>query len=231
MLVLCGGPPKPFEGWGQPAKHLIEVEGEQVVARTVRQARKYTSDVHVIRPACDDRYEIPGAWAQDERLDHPLSRVSNMFWPSRHLWALRGRTVLLLGDVWFSDDAMLTIMQNRDDIGVFGRMEASKVTGCGYGEIWAFAFDHTQYDNMDLAIAGVAKTRALYGGGSMTGWEVRDALGASTWIEIDDFTEDFDSAEDVRKWKEARDAHNHGDILAARAPLGVPELRPDGRNA
>lgn len=204
-VVLCGG----SSGSG---RHLREVDGERILDRTVRMAAQYAAEVIIVRPEGDTRYEVGGAVVEDERLDHPLPSVRHMFWPSRHLWASSGRTVLLLGDVWFSEDGMRTIMQNRSIIATFGRMDASELTGCPYGEIWAFAFDSTEHDRIDLAIVRIAKPRAMYGGGTITGWEVLKALGASPWIEIDDFTEDFDSPEDFRKWKESRDAHNNGDI-------------------
>jgi choline kinase len=224
VLILCGGPSSPFDGPGSSPKHLIQVEGEQILRRTVRLVRQYTPDVHVIRPKGDARYEMAGAQAHDEFLKHPMETVKHMFWPSRHVWAPNERTILLLGDVWFSEDAIRTIMQERREWCVFGRAGASTVTGCEYGEIWAFAFDCTFQDRLDLGIVSIAKTRSWYGGGVLTGWEVHDALGARPFVEIDDYTEDFDSPEDFRKWKESRDAHINGDISSTRAPLGMSEL-------
>jgi hypothetical protein len=215
VLVLCGGPSKPFEGWGNPVKHLLEVEGEVLLHRTVRMAREYSPDVHVISPRDDTRYKVEGAARHDEKLDHPMPTVTHMFWPSRHLWNLSGRTVLLLGDVWFSEAAMRTIMSDTHEWAVFGRAEGSRFTGCKYGEIWAFVFDYTEHDTLDLAIAKAAMPRSLYGGGTVTGWEVLAAMGGQPFIEINDFTEDFDSPRDLRRWKEARDAHIDGDLSSA----------------
>jgi hypothetical protein len=118
-------------------------------------------------------------------------------------WNLEGRTLLLFGDVWFSDAAITLILEypHQDTICFFGRKGPSKLTGKPYGEIFAISF-YPQHHSVLKAIRGVDHAM---------GWNVFRLLEKMSYpdlkfVEIDDWTEDFDTAEDYHRWLKARSA-------------------------
>lgn len=102
------------ELYGGVPKHLIPIDGEPLIARTVRLLRERGVDDIVIVGPPDDRYAMDGAmlhvpdhhvpWTGQEK-GHDCYK----FLSSRDLWA-NGRTVILHGDVYLAEDAADTIV-------------------------------------------------------------------------------------------------------------------------
>lgn len=127
-----------------------------MLARTVAQAREWTDDVHVTAPAGDGRYRAAGATVHERSPEEPSEYAS-----TRGLWSATGRTVLLLGDTYFTDSAIGDVMACRDrDYRVFGRYGPSRVTGTPYGEIFAASWWPEQHALLDKHLDVVHRTRA-----------------------------------------------------------------------
>ena len=128
--------------------------------------------------------------------------------------------LILLGDVLFSEDCVKKIYENslKKNFNVFGRKTSSSITGCPWGEI--FAFYIPQYFKESF-IDGVNKINSLYLQKKLTrfsGWEIisyiyarnkedpdihtiilnitRSKMYPESFIVIDDETEDFDFPND-----------------------------------
>ena len=211
VIVIAAG-----EGtrWGNHLgvpKHLIEIEGEVLLARTVRQFAAYTADVVVVGP--DERYLIPPG-----RLHVPTITPSNggvdKFLSSKHLWNPEGRTVVAYGDVWFSDEAVDQIVGFWEhEWRLFARVGASTVTGCAWGECFAQSFWAAHHAEHLKALELVRDLEACGEIGRGGGWEhYRAMCGAKTATRlghhadqgrltpIDDWTDDFDSPTDYDRW-------------------------------
>lgn len=131
------------------------------------------------------------------------------FLSSKELWNRTGRTIVLLGDVWFSEEAITKIFNYpSDDWTAFGRTGASRFTGCPHGEIFAqrftcFAEHGEKLERLnDMYLNGECKRDA-------SGWAHYQLMIGSNpnihtvgprFVEIDDFTEDFDCPEDYDIW-------------------------------
>ncbi len=185
----------------------VPPDGTPLLRRTVKQVREWTDDVHITGPDGDPRYKIPGTVHHVRSPDEPSEYAS-----TRDLWSPMGKTCLLLGDVFWSDAALRTVMLCTDrDFRVFGRFGPSKVTGTPYGEIFGCSFWPEQHDALDRHLDVVHKTRAA---GTVTrppGWMLlrswlgiplnRHRVRRPTWVEIgaDDMTDDLDSPEDHQR--------------------------------
>jgi len=172
--------------------------GIPLLHRTIEQCLRYSDQVITTIPMLDERYiSVPGHhWFAP-----PESRSE--FESSQGLWHESGRTVLLLGDVYFTDEALDTIMWSKSkSYQAFGRYKASEITGTPYGELFAASWwssDHYELlRKMDL----VHETRAS---GRITrppGWMMLRAwqgtplskhLVDPRWFtEINDETDDID---------------------------------------
>ena len=217
VIVIAAG-----EGsrWGNHLgvpKHLIDIEGEVLLARTVRQFGAYTPDVVVVGP--DDRYLIPPARLHIPTLT-PANGGVDKFLSSQHLWNPDGRTIVAYGDVWFSDSAVDEIVGFWEhEWQLFARLDGSSFTGCEWGECFAQSFWPTQHAEHRRALELVRDLEASGEIDRSGGWEhYRAMCGARTATRlgqhadrgrmtlIDDWTDDFDSPADYDRWL-ARRAH------------------------
>ena len=138
-------------------------------------------------------------------------------------------TLILLGDVLFTEQCAAKIRDTIDhapnDLLVFGRKGASPITGCAWGELFAFYIPRSYLSSWTKAIS---VTEALYRAGKLSrfsGWEIICCIysGAAndlsrapdakirkafqtkqfpdSFIEINDETDDFDYPEDYERWR------------------------------
>lgn len=210
IIAAAGGQHKWGEHLGVPS-HLAPVMNEDgevlpLLHRTVRQALKLTDDVHLTAPPGDKRYRFDGVITHERaHADH-----GNEYEASRDLWSDVDRTVLLLGDVFFSSMAVATVRRSYDrSYRVFGRYRKSRVTGTPYGEIFAASWwpgNHALIDRHLLRVnesfeSGLSRRRG--------GWELlRSVQGTplgthrvcSPWfVEINDETDDIDFPADYAR--------------------------------
>lgn len=191
---------------GDIPRHLVPVDGVPLLARTIRQVRQWTDDVHLTVPPDDWRYRLADVTVHERGDDHPSEYAS-----TRDLWSATTRTVLLLGDVYWTDDAIRKVLTDRaQDYRCYGRCGPSKVTGTPYGEIFAAAWWPRQIPALDRHLKVVHDTRAA---GTITrppGWMLlrswqgtpmnRHRVRPPHWVELpDDGTDDIDKVEDYER--------------------------------
>ncbi len=173
--------------------------------RTVDQVRRlsgHAADVHVTSQD-DWRYKVAGTTHHVRSPDEPSEFAS-----TRALWSPTGRTVLLLGDTYWTDAALSVVLGCDDrDYRVFGRFGRSKTLGTPAGEIFAVSWWPAQVPDLDRHLDVVHRTRAA---GTVTrppGWMLlrswmgiplgRHRVSAPWWVELpDDWTDDLDRPAD-----------------------------------
>jgi MobA-like NTP transferase domain len=199
--------------WGKPLpKHLTVIEGETLLARTVRLVREIEPKAEiVISGPADERYKVPGSTLFTP-IERPDDLECSMYTWTRRLWDRNGRTTYLYGDVFYSEPAIARIMSFSDpEWHVWGRLKGNKVKW--YPEIWSHSFwpEHHATEDMSIrevvrrARAGALRRASIY---EMYKWQFGKHL-PWTWAqwdlgrfsEINDATEDFDTPEDFEKWQ------------------------------
>lgn len=223
VLVLCAGEATRWQGhMNTPRKHLVQLESEVLLARTLRQAAAYQPDkiTVLVRPGDEALYRpwCPG-YVQLHAIEAvPLDQQTPAwkYLSSEPQWHRGGRTISLLGDVWFSDEAMDTIFRWPDrGWWSFGRAGASDKTGCAYGEIFAHRFDDSGEHARSLAqLDELYRIQACMEQASgwallqlMTQQDPNMRVVGERFVEIDDFTEDFDYPQDYDNWVHRRAQH------------------------
>ena len=221
IIAAAGEGTRWAEYLGVPKHLAATAAGEVLLARTVAQARQVSDDVHVITPA-DVRYELPPRRSRKVTW-HELPAHHNEYEHTRHLWSDTDRTLLLLGDVYFTDAAMATVAAGSlSAYRVFGRYRASKVTGTPYGEIFAASWGPARTAQMDAHLAEVRRLRESGECLRPPGWVLlrlwqgtpvrRHLVTRPIWVEIDDWTDDLDTPADY---------HRHPAFGAGRAAVAV----------
>lgn len=203
-IILCGGEGTRWKG--RSPKHFAEIDGERLIDRTVRLlSERGASDVWTVAPD-DERYQVAGSQrVAPESIGYDIDKVLCC----RSLWT--DDTLLLCGDVWFSEPAMDSIAGQRPgDFAFYGRRYRSTITGAKWGEIFAFRF----CAGVPVAKRAAALRREVESGRLERAklWELyqtligeppkpfQEQIFDSRWIDIDDWTDDFDTVEEYEEW-------------------------------
>lgn len=224
VIIAAAGEGRRWADYLGVPKHIVRTAaGETLLVRTLAQAKRISDDVHVVVPD-DPRYMIAPRRSRKVTW-HEVPRHHNEYEHTRALWSQTGRTVLLLGDVYFTDAAVDTIAAGSPSAyRVFGRYRASRVTGTPYGEIFAASWGPARHAQMDAHLAEVARLRESGECTRPPGWVLlrlwqrtpvrRHVVKPPIWAEIDDWTDDLDTPADY---------HRHPAFGAAPKPPAAPE--------
>ena len=201
ILILAAGDNERW--WGRVPKQLVQIEGKPLIRRTVEQVIERAEPVVITHnPAI--QAAVP-YFAGPEASRY----ITETLLSTAYLW--QGRTIILLGDVIYSDETIKAIFANRKPVAVFGRK----------WEIFAVAFNKQMSKKvikaLELAIAnGEAGGRAKL-------WEFYHAycemsltevhyLEDKIFVPVEDYTDDIDTLE------------QYGDFLQANSWAGSKSM-------
>jgi hypothetical protein len=211
VLILCAGEGSRWGNFRDTPKHLVEIEGETLLARTCRQFLEFSDDVVVVGPD-DDRYRISSTSLYVPETDY--SREMDKFASSMAMWSESNRTVLVFGDVYFTDDAVEAVMSNTEPWKFFCRSKPSQTTGKNCKEIFAIGFQPGKRAWMAQSVRSILDIASTAGGWSLfrlltlgtsnVAVSDRRMFDTGNHVEIDDWTEDFDFPVDLENWERAR---------------------------
>lgn len=201
IVIMAHGDQTRLRGLDRP-KQLLELgNGETIVARTMRQAQRTwpLDDVRIVAPATDQwRYAAGSALYS---LNYPgRSLLENITEIMLHVFPYDD-LVFLLGDVVFSNEAMVTMSykSSSDSLHFFGRRGGNAVTTKEYGEMFGVSVPTGSARLLFWKhLRRVQDNPALRQ--NLT--EVLNSLedvGSSLLVPIVDFTDDIDNEHDL-KW-------------------------------
>lgn len=214
-IIICAGEAKRWGDYLGVPKHLIQINNEPLLHRTVRLLRENGTDEIYIVSKPDPRYWVPGTVQYKPELNYQSNADADKFLSSKSLWSDTGRTVVFYGDVFFTDEAMTTICSYEGrEWTLFCRPKGSDYTGTPWGECFAQSFypEHLRAHEAALhRIARLYKRRLINRCG---GWEhyramiglpdnkIRSKIMKENHVVINDFTDDFDYPEDYQRFIE-----------------------------
>lgn len=196
VLILCAGDGVRWNNYLGVPKQLAPLGGVPVLKRSTKLVQELAECVPVVVTA-------------DERLAQPATRL---FCPARRRWIVEtlaatanlwGRsTIVLLGDVFYSREAMRGIFECSGDLIFFGRTGASFLSGKRYGEIFALRFTSSAAPFVLQGLERVIQKAERGGRGKL--WELLEDLRtagrtAVAFQHVEDETDDFDCPEDYRR--------------------------------
>lgn len=129
---------KEFEerGWH---KHLAEINGEAIIHRLVRLFQEAGVDDIWVVAKDNGMYDIPRTKLFVPEIT-PANGDADKFINSQPIWAKADRNALIYGDVYITPEVVDTIVGDAAPFRVYGRPEASPLTGLGQGWI-GISFD------------------------------------------------------------------------------------------
>lgn len=204
-IIMCGGDyPEPIP------KHLFKVNGEELVARTIRLLKQEgITDIAISsNNKVFDKFGLP-------RLKHENSFGIGKDGEVTGLWVeafypMEEPACYIFGDVLFSDKAIHKIVTTKtDDIEFFA---SAPPFAPGYPKPWAepFAFKVVNQEHLREAIK---KTIELYGKGQFirhpVSWELWQVIKGTpinyidfkNYTAINDYTCDIDHENQINQWR------------------------------
>ena len=204
VLIVAAGEGRRWDNYRNVPKHIVEVEGEVLLHRTYAQFKRYTDNIVIV--STDPRYAIGQTYAPlvGDFFDFGKIYSSHPIWDNE-------RTIIVFGDVYFTDEAVETIMSNEDEFKFFLRKDKSSYTGKNHKEIFALAFSGGMNQRIKSAIETLIDRKQ----GGAGAWRLYLHLhgldkaksgfyNTDGYVHIDDWTEDFDYPNDLIKWEKMR---------------------------
>lgn len=206
-FILCAGRALRWNDFTNLPKHLARVDGETLLDRIVRQlGARGVQEIAVVSK--DARLQRPNcALLLPDRCRWAAETLAT----TRHGW--NGNTAILLGDVYYTDQAMDSILACGEPLAVFGRPGPSRLTGSRWAEIFALRIRQSGIPRMDSAIQQAIRDAETGGRGKL--WEIYRALtgqplrGKRIQLDerifrtIDDLTDDVDTPEERQNLESA----------------------------
>ena len=200
---MAGGESTRWKNYMGVRKHELVVDGEPLLARMIRLVRERgVRDICLVGPY---DYGVQNFLPKRHRslLDGRLS--------VQPIWNKHGRTVVLMGDVYYTEEAMDAIVAgNGAEPCMFARFTGSAITGKTYGEIFADSFLPSHHRShialfqevLKLTARGRLRRAGLWQAYLLSHGHAFPEVVANYGdaVEIDDWTEDFDYPHDWDRW-------------------------------
>lgn len=214
-ILLCAGPGYRWNNYLGVPKHLISINGETLIERSVRLFSSKTV-VYIV-----GNYEVTGAHTyipppKEQRngqffREHPEDK----FLSSKDIWCPDGYSLFVFGDVYFTDAAAKTILDNYNQKFwmTFGRAHPSNFSGHEGGEVFALSISSGYLSKFEENVrkAGLVKKQGKRGCFNGLGWItyyfMSGQMPEDGWQiyphfnNINDFTDDFDAPHQYNSWK------------------------------
>lgn len=235
VLVLAQGRSARWEYYMDRPKHMVSVEGEPVLNRTVRLFAERGCEVVVVGPP-DERYRIEGSRLVTLAVPHPTETSMDKVFANVPLWNTEGRTTIVWGDCYYSEDAADKIAKCRAaGVHYFRRPGPSEITGHRWDESFACSFTKAAHQDMLEAaerVLGEAQAGRIKNPHMFNHYaaclglpDIRDVsavYGTPRQTHIDDWSDDFDRPKEYREWSRRR---------AARCPVSIVIMAHPERRA
>lgn len=211
-IIIAAGNATRWGNYLNSPKHLIKIDGESLLERTSRLlSENGVNNIYIVGPD-DNRYKITNTILYIPE-KNAFNRDADKFLNSEDLWSIKERTLVLYGDVYFTEKAIKKIVDySKDDWTLFARFHPSAYTGTKWGECFAQSFypkDIPEHREMLLYIVELNRENIIKRCG---GWEHYRAMNGAKGkdvgihkhygrvITIDDFTDDFDYPHDYDRF-------------------------------
>lgn len=219
-IIIAAGEGSRWNNYMRAPKHFAPVDGQPLLYRTVQQLQKYPEQIReIFVVGRTNKYAVGGTTLfipERNRANFDADKFLN----SKSLWNQNGRTVVFYGDVYFTDEAMQTIINHEPkEWTLFCRPGANQMTGAPDGECFAQSFYDEHIEEHEQALNRIVE---LYRDDIIDrcgGWEhYRAMLGrpdeairaphvmGERYLEINDWTDDFDYPADYDRFINARKA-------------------------
>ena len=218
-IIICAGEASRWNNHTSTPKHLVSIEGENILHRTIRLLRLYgVTDIYVVSKD-DSRYNIGGSKQYIVEPNYKDNGDADKFLSSEPIWNTKGKTLILYGDCYFTDNCIRAAINSsirRNSWFLMCRPDGSKITGSKYGECFIYSIPSKDLGLFREHLNKLAKLHTSKQIDRCGGWELyRSMCGVdnkdlrthkmyTNWYLVNDWTEDFDFPADFENWNRLR---------------------------
>ena len=196
-IIMADGKGTRWQNYNDIPKHFIEIDGETLLARTVRLLRQGDPGCEVIITSHDPRYEVEGARRYEPKNNHlEIDRFTEEL--------IEDDICFLYGDTFYSEEASKTIIDTEaEDILFFGNRRSIVAVKVADGSLFKKHVDRVRQLYLDGKIEKCIGWQVYQ---SFMGLPFDEKRIESKYVVLKDGTEDFNSPEDFdrktkKKWE------------------------------
>lgn len=180
------------ERWGNylgVPKHLIKIDNECIIFRTIRLLKQYINEDDIIMiNAHNDLYKVDGTIFYTSKSECEIDKFA--------LELLEDNVCYVYGDCYYTEEAIKTIVNtNTDNITLFGRNVVNEVKP-NYGELFAYKIKDSRLFKEKVSYL---REECMNGRNRGDGWELFVELKCE-FVLINDESDDFDFPYDYDNW-------------------------------
>lgn len=183
MVILAGGISTRWRCHLGVEKHFAPLNGVPIIENTIMLLRQHECEVSIIvREGLERSYDkysvnISPIPLEFSSLEYYKIKSTIPFWNSS------GKTVVIMGDVWFTKNAIEKILRyNSRKLMFYGRQKRNFYTGCEHGEIFAFSFWPEHFDTMKEAVNTLERFIQEKSIRIAGGWGLYDIVSSLTFL-------------------------------------------------
>ena len=223
-IIACSGMASRWNShMGIPKKQLIEIDGETLLDRTIRLLRENLGNPNIYIMALEDehksKFEKPNTVffnpILNKRKHRNHHRTNHSISSAEPIWNKQGDTVVLFGDVFYSENAIAEISKNISaNIRFYGRKNRPLTKfQTPHDEIFAVRFTHNIHEQIFHSFNKLySENRRIIAWDLFWYWNPmklnefynKEYQLKLEWMEINDWTDDFDLPEDydifIEQW-------------------------------
>jgi hypothetical protein len=219
VIIIAAGEGTRWGNYLGIPKHLVSVDNETLILRTVRLLTENgINDIHIV--GLDESYKVSGSNLYIP-IKNDLNFGADKFLSSEVLWNNNGRTITMFGDVYFTNKAIKKIINDSSGSWkVYGRPASSAYTQKKHAEIFANSFFDYEINYLKSClqyIIDLCEKKIIQ---RCIAWELYRAMNGAkseqinehfifkNFIVIDDYTDDFDRSTEydifLHRWSSRR---------------------------
>jgi len=152
VIILCGGISKRWNNYLGIEKHFTKIEGISVIEHIINLLLNF--DVVITILARQDNAQLFFNLNQSvftiskEKSIMEFYKIKSTF----DLWNNYGKTIILMGDVWYTYNAIKKILMSKTTcLQFWGRQRKNYHTKCRHGELFAISFYPNSHDKIKKA--------------------------------------------------------------------------------
>lgn len=192
-IIMADGKGTRWNNYLDKPKHLIEINGEILIQRTIRLLNKYAPDSKVIVTSHDKRYNFDGATRYEPK--HNILEIDRF---TEEL--IEDDICFLYGDTYYTENTLKKIINSKtDDILFFGNEKSIVAILIKNSKLFKYHVDNVRKLFLDNKIKA-CKGWHVYQ--SFLGLEFDKKQIKEKYVVIDENTTDYNTPEEYEKVKE-----------------------------
>jgi len=219
IIVLCGGISSRWNNYLGVEKHFAQFNNCSIIENTLNILSTYNVSISIL--VREDNLHLYTFLNQDL---FTISRENAIleFYKIKatyNLWSNSGKTIILMGDVWFTANALKRIINSRSTKLLFwGRQKKNYHTNCKHGELFALSFYPSSHNLLKSATSTLENLILNEGVEIAGGWGIYNIISGlshlmskerivkgkalfSNFNNILDITDDIDTPKDYENIK------------------------------